>query len=340
MVLVSVCGGLRLFLPKCQPDHNDCSCNDKSFKDCQQPTAEQEESVENLEQCLAKCEEFSAVGVCEWLIYQPTGECLMFGISSASMEEYIDSCNREGLPTRREDGTCLADMGSLCNPIVCPPPPGQEDGCQPCDDNSSCNLNFHLTECSMTTASVETSFGPRDFSGCQAFCTTMGMSNPITYLTWSKAEKECSCFSSGERACVNQERFMALKSLPYSLLLPLFCPALTQARKGFLAVGGLESPDSAELWRPPPNSWSCSIPPPPRQMLTPSVNLLGGTPLACYMDSCDWLTENGWETGPSTLFNRTYHSSHILGDDRLLLMGGRASPNTSEILQVRTLSLC
>ena len=34
---------------------------------------------------------------------------------------------------------------------------------------------------------------------------------------------------------------MALKSLPYSLLLPLFCPALTRARKGFLAVGGLES---------------------------------------------------------------------------------------------------
>lgn len=127
---------------------------------------------------------------------------------------------------------------------------------------------------------------------------------------------------------------MALKSLPYLLLIPLFCPALTRARKGFLAVGGLESPDSAELWRPPPNSWSCSIPPPPRQMLTPSVNLLGGTPLACYMDSCDWLTENGWEMGPSTLFNRTYHSSHILGDDRLLLMGGRASPNTSEILQI------
>ena len=34
---------------------------------------------------------------------------------------------------------------------------------------------------------------------------------------------------------------MALKSLPYSLLLPLFCPALTRARKGFLAVGGSES---------------------------------------------------------------------------------------------------
>merc|ERR1719346_643412 len=67
MVLVSVCGGLLELLPKCQPDHNDCSCNDKSFKDCQEPTAEQEESVENLEQCLAKCEEFSAVGVCEWV---------------------------------------------------------------------------------------------------------------------------------------------------------------------------------------------------------------------------------------------------------------------------------
>ena len=34
-------------------------------------------------------------------------------------------------------------------------------------------------------------------------------------------------------------------------------------------------------------------------------------------DSCDWLTENGWETGPSTLFNRTYHSSHILGENQV-----------------------
>ena len=34
-------------------------------------------------------------------------------------------------------------------------------------------------------------------------------------------------------------------------------------------------------------------------------------------DSCDWLTENGWEMGPSTLFNRTYHSSHILGENQV-----------------------
>ena len=31
-------------------------------------------------------------------------------------------------------------------------------------------------------------------------------------------------------------------------------------------------------------------------------------------DSCDWLTENGWEVGPTTLFNRTFHSSHTLGE--------------------------
>ena len=132
---------------------------------------------------------------------------------------------------------------------------------------------------------------------------------------------------------------------------------------------GLESPDSAELWRPPPNSWSCNIPPPPRQlwmmvmmrmrmmmvmiiiiiiMVIVILLLLG----RCWhhlsifwvahhslvtwwehvdfdffvavartdfenQDSCDWLTENGWETGPSTLFNRTYHSSHILGENQV-----------------------
>ena len=32
-------------------------------------------------------------------------------------------------------------------------------------------------------------------------------------------------------------------------------------------------------------------------------------------DSCDWLTENGWEVGlVTTLFNRTFHSSHTLGE--------------------------
>ena len=33
-------------------------------QDCQQPTAEQEESVENLEQCLAKCEVSCSIN--EW----------------------------------------------------------------------------------------------------------------------------------------------------------------------------------------------------------------------------------------------------------------------------------
>jgi len=69
-------------------------------------------------------------------------------------------------------------------------------------------------------------------------------------------------------------------------------------------------------------------------MWTPSVNVVGGAPLACYLDSCDWLTGNGWEVGPTTLFNRTFHSSHTLGDGSLLLMGGRASPTTTEILQI------
>ena len=115
-----------------------------------------------------------------------------------------------------------------------------------------------------------------------------------------------------------------------------------------------------------------------RQMLTPSVNLLGGTPLACYMVGTCWLrffccsSENRfWKSGllwladwewmgdgakhfvqqnlsfksyswwePSSFFSTSSFPKSSSGDDRLILMGGRASPNTSEILQVRTLSLC
>merc|ERR1719397_821957 len=211
MIVVGLGQAKGLLLPNCSPDHGDCSCNDKAFQGCQEPTAENEEVVENLEECLAKCDEFSAAGVCEWLIYHPTGDCLMFGTASESMEEYLDSCNRVGLPTRREDGSCLADLVG-CNPIICPPTSDHE-GCQPCDLDSVCNMNFHQTECSMITSSEENSFAPKDFSGCQAFCTTMGVSSPITYLTWSKAEGDCSCFASGCQAWIFNRRHCFLHHL-------------------------------------------------------------------------------------------------------------------------------
>ena len=171
---------------------------------------------------------------------------------------------------------------------------------------------------------------------------------------------------------------------------------------------GLESPDSAELWRPPPNSWSCSIPPPPRQLWMmmmrmmmviiiiiiimvivivilfllgrcwhhPSIFWVAHHSLVTRWEHVDfdfccssknrfwksgllWLADwewmgdgakhvvqqnlsfqsySWWE--PSSFFSTSSFPKSSLGDDRLLLMGGRASPNTSEILQVRTLSLC
>jgi len=122
----------------------------------------------------------------------------------------------------------------------------------------------------------------------------------------------------------------------FPTLFLLLCPHLgasAKPTKDFLAVGGLETPNSAELWFP--NALSCDLPPPPRDMWTPSVDVVAGSPLACYLDSCDWLTKNGWEVGVvTTLFNRTFHSSHAFGENSLLLMGGRASPSTTEILQI------
>ena len=87
--------------------------------------------------------------------------------------------------------------------------------------------------------------------------------------------------------------------LPFPPLLLLLFPHLGASIKparGFLAVGGLnlffktwadtpqkglESANSAELWSP--DNVSCNLPTPPREMWTPSVNVLAGVPLACYL---------------------------------------------------------
>jgi hypothetical protein len=74
-------------------------------------------------------------------------------------------------------------------------------------------------------------------------------------------------------------------------------------------------------------------------METPSVDLVDGTIIACYMTKCWLLVQSAWEEGPSTLQQRRLHTSAVLPSGGLLLLGGQYSPATTEIVRPNQQSL-
>ena len=137
--------------------------------------------------------------------------------------------------------------------------------------------------------------------------------------------------------------------LPFLPLLPLLLPHLATSIKpsrGFLAVGGLDLCLKLEptllkkVWRAQHllSSGPPTLSPVTFQLLRGKCGRPQSTWWAVShwrvtwwkslkhdsdktagshfsnQDSCDWLTENGWEVGLTTLFNRTFHSSHTLGE--------------------------
>jgi hypothetical protein len=69
-------------------------------------------------------------------------------------------------------------------------------------------------------------------------------------------------------------------------------------------------------------------------MLLPSLDWTGAVgAVACYHITCEQLTPTGWQLLDVVLLeSRTDHTSAVLADGRLLLVGGTDSPGTSEIL--------
>merc|ERR1712004_30959 len=183
-------------LPKCNPDHRDCSCADKSYLGCDEPESFDKLHVSNLQECIMSCDILNSLGNCDWIIfYNTAGEeanCRLFMDAVENMEEYLGSCERVGLPLRREDGSCMAPSDT-CNPLVCP------NDCVPCDDTDKCNVNFHETECSMISPSASEFTGCPDEEFCSNICAMTGLSNPITYAIFVSAAEKCSCYETGER---------------------------------------------------------------------------------------------------------------------------------------------
>ena len=175
----------------------DCSCADRSFQECHEPSTATKLPVVNLEECNSLC---SAWSDCAWFIFDRTGgqhlNCKMFSTGAETMAQYLSSCNRVGGPLRNEVDACLGDLPDvLCgDDRYCP------GGCSSCAGDR-CN-DFAETVCTMTATTDITTY-PTDALQCQNTLTNIGSSHEpiISYFTYDHRSWRCAGYPSGERAC-------------------------------------------------------------------------------------------------------------------------------------------
>jgi len=151
ILLLTVVVNVSLSEPAaCKPQNRECSCADTSLQDCGYFSPTQGFQVDQIEQCMDICQALNPIGQCEWLLYSPAMEdksfiptypnCQLFGPNLASMEQYVNTCDRHGQPIRRHDGSCTANATNPstgeCNASRCP------SGCAPCDETDECHRYF------------------------------------------------------------------------------------------------------------------------------------------------------------------------------------------------------
>merc|ERR1711934_1229887 len=98
---------------QCNPTNRDCSCSDFSYRDCLEPVGDEQIHTANLEECIFQCDLFASFGACDWLLFDQTNgmdeNCHLFGPGEEPMEDYINSCNLRGHPTRDINNECYID---------------------------------------------------------------------------------------------------------------------------------------------------------------------------------------------------------------------------------------
>merc|ERR1712223_883218 len=198
-------------LATCNPQNRECSCADTSSRDCEDFFPSERFHVDDIEECMALCQALNPLGQCEWLLfhYSPAKEelsfippylnCELFAPDDASLEQYVNTCDKQGQPTRRHDGSCTVNATNPstgeCNTSICP------SGCAPCDETDECHRKYHETECGMLNPAIRLEPNVPDFQFCLAICAG---TQDATYATWSHLDHTCTCYSSGERLCRRQ----------------------------------------------------------------------------------------------------------------------------------------
>merc|ERR1711971_284353 len=99
---------------------------------------------------------------------------------------------------------------------------------------------------------------------------------------------------------------------------------------GILLIGGLTSSASVEFWSTSnPEEASCELGDFPREISQgPTANLVSGQLVVCYGDSCEIYNDGTWSHLAQTMHPREGHSSAVLNDEKILLIGGQDSRST------------
>ena len=103
--------------------------------------------------------------------------------------------------------------------------------------------------------------------------------------------------------------------------------------QGILVIGGLTTSASVEFWSPAdPEQGSCELSDYPREISQgPTANLVSGQLVVCYGDSCEDYDNGTWSHLAQTMHPREGHSSAVLNDEKILLIGGQDSRSTEWI---------
>jgi len=310
-------------LATCDPQNRECSCADTSSRDCEDFFPTERFHVDNIEECMELCEALNPLGKCEWLLfhYSPAKEdksfippylnCELFAQDDASLDQYVNTCDKHGQPTRRHDGSCTVNATNPstgeCNASICP------TGCAPCDESDECHRKYHETECGMLSPAIRLEPNVPDMNFCLALCTG---TEDATYATWSHLDHTCACFSSGERLCRRQavQFGFSLDDIDQCIIEP-------GAAEGILVIGswsGSSTSVSVEFWS---QETRCQLNDYPRYMgWGPTADMVTGDLVACYELSCDIYKNGEWNHLVDTRENREFHSS-VVKDNRVLLIG-------------------
>merc|ERR1712156_794354 len=97
------------------PQNRECSCADTSSRDCEDFFPSERFHVDNIEGCMDLCQALNPLGQCEWLLFHyspakkelsfipPYLNCELFAPDDASLEQYVNTCDKQGQP--RENAT-------------------------------------------------------------------------------------------------------------------------------------------------------------------------------------------------------------------------------------------
>ena len=105
---------------------------------------------------------------------------------------------------------------------------------------------------------------------------------------------------------------------------------------GILVLAGDDSAawKSVEFWSTlDPDEASCTMNDYPREIFSPTVNLVSDRFVACQYDTCEVYRDGSWQHLQDTLHYRYRHSSATT-DDAVLLIGGYYSEETTEWIPI------